>query len=146
MTIDFRQACVVSDSQVCRIEITGHPVMTPAKHPLELPTPALADAVLAEWQRQQEKPDPADMPLTRLCNSAIDHVIPRRDAVISEITGYGKADLLCYRVSGPGDLRARQEEHWQPLLDWCAGEKGCALTVTEDVIPLEQPDEALETA
>ena len=52
------------------ILLDGKPVRTPAKLPLVVPTPALAEALAAEWRAQGDLVEPDTMPMTRLANSA----------------------------------------------------------------------------
>ncbi len=61
--------------------------------------------VAAEWERQSEIIDPADMPLTRLLNSAIDGVAHTMAETRADILGYAGSDLLCYRARRAGDAR-----------------------------------------
>src|SRR5260370_26307560 len=51
--------------------LDGRPVKTPARHPLTLPTRALAQALADEWEAQGEHIDPARMPLTRPCDPTL---------------------------------------------------------------------------
>ena len=116
---------------------------TPMKAPLELPTRPLAEAVAAEWARQEERIDPFDMPLTRLSNAAIDRVRGRRAAVIADICAHGAHELLCYRAEGPMAFAHLQERTWEPLLQWAEGELGAAFARACGVMPVEQPEETL---
>ena len=59
--------------------------------------------VAAEWERQRETIDPADMPLTRLLNSAIDGVAHTMAETRADILSYAGSDLLCYRAEEPDD-------------------------------------------
>jgi chaperone required for assembly of F1-ATPase len=117
---------------------------TPAGLALALPTRPLADAVAEEWRQQGETIKPQSMPLFSLAATAIDRVLPLRDAVIGQICAYAGADLLCYRARQPSDLVAAQHAAWQPLLDWAAATFGARLTVTEGVIPVVQPPAAVQ--
>src|SRR3974390_2264096 len=76
--------------------LDGRPIRTPARRPLTAPTPALADALAAEWGAHKEVVDPARMPLIRLANVVIDAVTDRRQAVADEIAKYLGSDLLFY--------------------------------------------------
>ena len=58
------------------IRLDGKPVKTPAKAPLAVPTPALAEAIADEWRSVEGTIDPREMPLTGLANAAIDRVAP----------------------------------------------------------------------
>src|SRR5206468_980277 len=100
------------------IRLDGRPVKTPARLPLGVPTPALAEAIAREWSDVGEKVDPRSMPLTGLANAAIDRVAPVREAFARSLAEYAQGDLLCYRADGPRPLLERQEEHWDGLLAW----------------------------
>lgn len=125
------------------IQLDGRPVRTPARAPLALPTPALADAVAAEWHGQGENVDPAIMPMTGLANAAIDHVAPKPADFAAGVARYAQSDLLCYRADGPEALVARQAAAWDPLLDWARARYDVAFAVTQGIIPVPQPDETL---
>ena len=108
-----------------------------------MPSRALAEAIAREWQAQDEKIDPATMPVTRGANAAIDKVRSQHAEVAALIADYGGTDLLCYRAEAPRELVARQSEHWDPLLDWAEAALGARLAVTQGVVPVAQPEAAL---
>lgn len=126
-----------------RVLLDGRAVRTPARNELIVPTRALAEAVRAEWAAVADRIDPRQMPHTRSANAAIDKVAPHFDDVAAMIAAYGETDLLCYRAEGPEELRARQAEAWDPLLDWAARELGARLVVTQGIVPVPQPAESL---
>ena len=125
------------------IALDGRPIRTPGGAKVALPGRALAAAIAAEWAAQEGKVDVLSMPLMRLAATALDRIGRERDAVVSTLAAYAAHDLLCYRADAPGALAARQADSWQPLLDWCARAHGAQLAVTEGVIHVEQPPEAL---
>ena len=125
------------------VTLDGRQVKTPAKAPLVVPSRALAEAIAREWQAQDEKIDPATMPVTRGANAAIDKVRSQHAEVAALIADYGGTDLLCYRAEAPRELVARQSEHWDPLLDWAEAALGARLAVTQGVVPVAQPEAAL---
>lgn len=125
------------------VTLDGRPVRTPAGGSLATPNRALAEAVAAEWQAQEDEIRPDTMPLTRLAGTAIDQVAGRRAQVVAEIAAYGTTDLLCHRADMPAELVARQNAAWQPLLDWLAERYGARLGVTRGVLPCEHPEDAL---
>ena len=84
--------------------------------------------VAAEWERQRETLDPADMPLTRLLNSAIDGVARTMAETRADILRYAGSDLLCYRAEAPEALAERQAEAFDPTLRWAAETLGARLT------------------
>lgn len=100
------------------IALDARPVRTPGRAPLILPTPALAEAVAAEWLAVGDTVDPRAMPLTGLANAAIDRIAPDREAFAAGIARYGENDLLYYRAESPPELVARQQAAWDPVLAW----------------------------
>ena len=100
------------------IALDGRVVKTPLKSPLQLPLPALAEAVAAEWAGQGDKLDPATMLFTKLANTAIDRVAPNHAAITAEILDFAGSDLVCYRAEAPEALAARQRMHWDPVIAW----------------------------
>jgi chaperone required for assembly of F1-ATPase len=125
------------------VTLDGRLVKTPGKHDLIVPYAALATAVAAEWDAQQEEIRPAAMPLTRLAGTTIDRALVQREAIVRQVAQYAGTDLVCYRAGHPPALAARQQALWQPLLDWAAKRYGAPLVVTAGVIPARQPAASL---
>jgi len=66
------------------VALDGRSMRTPAKHELVVPSIALADAIAAEWDAQQDDIRPATMPLTRLAATAIDRTRAQRTLVVAD--------------------------------------------------------------
>ena len=126
------------------VVLDDRPVRTPGKRPLILPTEALAKAIAAEWDAQEDQIDPNTMPLTRAANSAIEKVAPQFDAVAQMLAEYGGTDLLSYRAEQPEDLVQKQAAGWDPLIDWAATELHAPLRITHGVVPVPQDTTSLE--
>lgn len=126
------------------VKLDGRPVRTPAKAPLVVPTPMMADAIAQEWDAQEKLVDPRTMPVTRGANAAIDKVRTQRAEVIALLAEYGDSDLLCYRAAGPEELITLQSEGWDPMLDWAADTLGARLFVGEGVMHVTQKPDALD--
>lgn len=126
-----------------RVRLDGRPIRTPGGRPLILPTQAVAEAIAEEWQRQTDRIDVAAMAFTRLAATAVDRVAEGRAGVIEMLLSYAGADALCYRAEEPLDLVLRQQQRWQPLLDWAAESLGARLVVTLGILPVAQPEPAL---
>ena len=139
----YREAAFAPADGGYRLTLDGRPANTPARNPLVLPTRALAEAVAAEWAAQEQSIDPARMPLTRLANTAIDGVAPRRAAVAADLAAYAGTDLLAYRAGEPDRLVAAQAAAWDPILDWARTEFGARLILSEGVMHVEQAPEAV---
>ena len=138
----YRDATVAPGEDGYSVTLDGKPLRTPGKAELRVPSRALAEAIAAEWRAQVSEVRPQNLPLTRLANTALDLVTPRRAQIVAEIANYAGTDLLCYRAEHPPELVARQARIWQPLLDWAA-ERYAPLTVTAGVLPCAQPVESL---
>ena len=140
----WQNAGVETAGEGFAVRLDGRPLRTPLKTELVVPSRALAEGVAAEWDAQEGRIDPLGMPLTRAANATLDKVAPQRAEVAAGLAEYGGSDLLCYRATGPEPLVARQAEGWDPMLDWAAREIGARLVVTEGVVPVPQPEAALD--
>lgn len=121
------------------IALDGRPVRTPARASLRVDSPALAEAIAAEWQAQGERIDPASMPLTGLANAAIDLAGPDPAAFAAPIAAYAESDLFCYRDDRDAALQAEQASAWNPLLAWAEARYGVEFALAQGVLPIDQP-------
>jgi chaperone required for assembly of F1-ATPase len=142
----YDKAAVEDGPQGSAILLDGKPVRTPARRLLSAPAPALAKALAAEWNAQQDAVDPAAMPLTRLANSIIDGVAQTPQPVADEIAQYLGSDLLFYRAEGPQALVERQARQWDPIVTWARDVLGARFVLAAGVMFIEQPEEALAAA
>ena len=142
----FYQRAHVGEAAPFAVLLDNRPVRTPAGNALALPSRALGEAVAAEWDAQQERIDPAVMPLTRLVNSIIDGVATAPAPVADEVAKYLGSDLVCYRADTPAGLVARQAQHWDPILDWARETLGARFVLAEGVMFAAQPDHAILAA
>ncbi|MEO6298310.1 MAG: ATP12 family chaperone protein, partial [Paracoccaceae bacterium] len=125
------------------VHLDARQARTPGKHPLILPTLAMAQAVAVEWDAQQGLLKPETMPFTRAANSAIDKVTPQFAEVVAILAAYGETDLLCYRATGPEGLVVRQNSGWNPLLDWAADALHAPLIAVPGVMFIPQAADSL---
>ncbi|MFQ5535125.1 MAG: ATP12 family chaperone protein [Sphingomonadales bacterium] len=139
----YKRADYRAEDEGFAITLDDRRVRTPAKAFLDVPFEALARAIAGEWAAQGEEIAPDAMPLTRLANTAIDRVVGRKSEVVDEITRFAETDLLCCRADGPDSLVARQNESWQPLIEWANERHGARLAVTSGVLPVTQDDTAV---
>ncbi len=142
----YQQAAVEAGEGGYRVALDGKPIRTPAKALLVLPTAALAEAIAGEWR---EVPDKAELkvghlPLTRLATTGTDRVAGQRERVIDDTAKYAQSDLLCYRAGDPESLVARQNDVWQPLVDWAAERYGARLKLASGTTFVEQPADAIQ--
>jgi chaperone required for assembly of F1-ATPase len=140
-------AAVASDQGGFRVLLDGRVVRLPSGTPLALPRRPLAEAIAAEWDAagggKGGKMGWTDVPLTCLAGTAQERIAPNPEPVVLEIARYGATDLLCYRAGEPEELARRQQEQWQPWLDWADSEYGARLRVTSGVMPVAQDPSAL---
>lgn len=136
----YKVAGLAGSEEGFRLILDGRSANTPARHPLTLPTRSLGEAIAAEWAAQAEFIDPSTMPLTRLANTAIDGVAPRRDAVIDDLSAYAGTDLVAYRAGDPERLVADQARAWNPVIDWAHETLGVRLILSEGVMHVTQPE------
>jgi chaperone required for assembly of F1-ATPase len=123
--------------------LDGRGARTPGRNALAAPGRALMLKVGEEWERQRETIDPANMPLTRLLNSAIDGVAHAMAETRADILSYAGSDLLCYRAEEPENLVARQAHAFDPVLRWAGESLQARLKVTTGVMHVAQLPEAL---
>ncbi len=125
-----------------QVLLDGRPIRTPGQRPLLLPTADLASALAEEWAGQGETIEPAAMPLMRLAVTATDRMPELRAPAITDIVAYVATDLVCYRAGGPLELVNRQQQRWQPELDWLRQAFGIQLLTTTALLPMPQPEAA----
>jgi len=140
----YKAAGVEESGAGFQLVLDGKPARTPAKKALAVPTRALGEALSEEWNGQGAEIDPANMPLTRIVNSAIDGVAPRSEAVIADIAKYAGSDLVCYRAGEPERLVADQAAAWDPILAWAREALGARFVLSTGVMHVEQPGAAVE--
>jgi chaperone required for assembly of F1-ATPase len=139
----YRQAAAAQLDGLHVVTLDGKPALTPGRARLALPTLSAAQAVAAEWENQIAVVDPAQMPLTRLLNSALDAVAQEVEAVRADVVKYAGSDLLCYRAGEPESLIEAQNHAWDPIIAWAREEIGADLALTQGVVFVEQPLEAI---
>jgi chaperone required for assembly of F1-ATPase len=128
------------------VHLDGKPARTPAGRALAAPVPELARALAEEWAAQGEHIEPAKMPRTRLANTVIDGVAAARGEIAAEIRKFLASDLVFYGAEAPAPLRARQAQHWDPILDWARQALGADFKVGTGVVHVAQSTAALEAA
>lgn len=142
----FYRAATVGEGTPYPLLLDGRAVKTPAGNALAAPALSLAQAIAAEWEAQGERIDPAAMPLTRLANTIIDGVAPNPEPVRQEIGRYLGSDLVCYRASTPAGLVNKQMQHWDPVLAWTRAAHGARFVLSEGVMFVAQPEDAVAAA
>ncbi len=135
----FKTAAASENDGVFALTLDGKGARTPGGNPLVLRGRAVVEALAAEWNALKDIIDPAEMPLTRLVNSALDGVARNMDETRAEIAKYARSDLLCYRAGEPESLVAAQTAAWDPLLDWAREALGARFVASTGITFVEQP-------
>ena len=123
--------------------LDGRAAHTPGKNKLLIPVRVLAETVASEWTGQGEFLIPAEMPLTRLANSALDGVAHALEATVAEVAGYAGADLVCYRALEPEGLVSRQAEAFDPVLAFAEQRLGALFRLAGGIMHVEQTPASL---
>lgn len=126
------------------VALDGRVLRTPNKAALQLPTQALAEAVASEWNAQGETIDAQTMPMMTLACTAIDWVHQERAQAVETTAAFAEHDLVCYWAEEPPELVARQQESWQPLLDWVTLAFDAPLIVIQGILSKPQPATSVE--
>jgi chaperone required for assembly of F1-ATPase len=141
----YKQSGVAEIDGGFAVTLDGKPIRTPSGRQVVAPARGIADAIAAEWNAQGEAIDPLSMPLTRFANSVAE-VADRVDAVADDVAKYLGSDLLFYRAGYPEALVAREAAHWDPVLSWAANELGAHFILSEGIVHVAQPEQAIKAA
>ncbi|MER8915348.1 ATP12 family chaperone protein [Mesorhizobium sp. M0761] len=139
----YKDVSVAAVEDGFAVHLDGKPVRTPGKALLALPTEKAAALVANEFAAQGETIDPVTMPVLRLVNTAIDGVASDPQAVLEDVLRFASSDLTCYRADAPQGLVERQNQHWDPVIDWARATLGARFNLAEGIIHVEQPRESL---
>jgi chaperone required for assembly of F1-ATPase len=142
----YAKAGVAAAEGTFTVTLDGKPIRTPSGRVITIPSAEIAGAVAAEWEAQGEAIDPLTMPLTRFANSVVEAVVDRVDMVADDVAKYLNSDLLFYRAGHPEALVEREASHWDPVLFWAADELGAHFILTEGIVHVRQPDQAVAAA
>jgi len=116
----YAQADVEKREEGFVVTLDGRVVKTPARRDLLLPTDELAQNIVQEFAIQEEKINPITMPMTRLANTVIDGIVDNLHAIAEDIMRFIAADQLFYRADSPLELVTRQQQAYDPVLDFIA--------------------------
>ncbi|HSF12317.1 MAG TPA: ATP12 family protein [Erythrobacter sp.] len=126
-----------------QVLLDGRGVKTVGGAPQVAPTPALGEALAAEWLRQGDEIDPASLPLRDMTDYAIDVVAADPATIADGMISYAETDTLCYRADPDEPLHARQMEVWEPLLARFEADHGVRLVRVSGIVHRPQPPETL---
>ncbi len=134
----WNEVAVVALVEGFTIHLDRRPLRLPEGEELRLPGAALAQAVAEEWRGLGQEFSYEDVKLTRIIGTGTSRIAPAPEPSIAALARYGESDLLCYRASTPVALARRQQERWQPWLDWAARVLDAPLAITDGVMPCPQ--------
>jgi chaperone required for assembly of F1-ATPase len=141
-------ASVERTDQGYRILLDGKPMRLPSGAALVARSSRLAHAIAEEWQaaggEKGGEMSFKDTPLTRLAGTALERIAPDPAPTVDAIARYGESDLLCYRAETPQKLVERQQQQWQPWLDWVALTYGAPLRVATGVGYVKQHHDSID--
>ena len=120
--------------------LDGREIKTPEKKRIEIPSYALAQAVVQEWQQQAEQINPMTMPMMRLLVTCLDQIALKRAQHNNLLAAYIDTDLLCYRSENQA-LARKQAQIWGPLMDWASSALNMPLISTDGLMPIAQKAE-----
>lgn len=140
----YSDVTVLQEPDGFAVRLDGRRALTPARHPLALPTVAMAEKIAQEWNAVEVEIDPRQMPHTRLANSVIDGVGSSQPAVLADVTRYATSDLLVYRAGEPERLVQAQAAAWDPIVTWSRDTFGAPLILAEGVMFVAQPEPTLQ--
>lgn len=132
---------LVAEGEAFALYRNGRYLMTPKGKVFKASSQPLMEAILAEWRAQGEKINAAQMPLTQLMATANDIVAVDRKKIIDGMLAYIGTDLLCHQVDEPPALAEKQQELWQPIIDWCAHRYDISFAISRSVMPVAQSPE-----
>ena len=140
----YKTVTVVGAGDRFTLELDGRSLKTPSRHALAVPRHPIAEAIAAEWEAQETHIDPGTMPVTRLANTIVDGIAGNPRPILDEVGRYIETDMLFYRAGEPARLVERQRLEWDPILSWAHETLGHRFELTEGVMHVAQPGEALE--
>jgi chaperone required for assembly of F1-ATPase len=126
--------------------LDDRPIKTPSRKLVVVPNRAIAEAIAAEWESQQETINPLTMPLTRFANSVVEGVVDKVELVADDVAKYLGSDLLFYRAGHPVTLVELEAAYWDPVVFWAAKSLNAHFVLTEGVVHVRQPDAAIAAA
>ncbi|XP_004209949.1 ATP synthase mitochondrial F1 complex assembly factor 2 isoform X1 [Hydra vulgaris] len=123
------------------IQLDKRTIKTPLGKPLLVPCEPLGIAVANEWHMQDSDINTSVMPLTVICNTAIDNPcsITKSD-LVNGMLRYFQTDTICALADQPEELVELQAREWVPIINWFSKWHGISVVSTSSLFELKQPD------
>ncbi len=141
----YETATVVQNGGGYGVALDARTLRTPGGAVFVSPTRALAQLCADEWAVQGEHIIPASMPVSQLAFASLDWTTKNSEQLADYVTVFGETDLCCHRADSPADLRAKQAEHWDPIVAWAGDALGVHLPVVTGIVAARVEPEALAT-
>lgn len=96
-------------------------IKTPLGNALSTLSAPKAQAVVAEWEQQQDTIVPHTMPVTKYLNSVYDKIMPNYDYIIAQLVDYSDTDcILFFSDKKNTALYETQQKYWLPVIHYFA--------------------------
>nr|ABY62782.1 ATP synthase mitochondrial F1 complex assembly factor-like protein [Hydractinia symbiolongicarpus] len=142
----YKNVDIHPDKNGYLIQLDNRTIKTPLLNQLCVPTKRLAVAVANEWFMQTEVIDQHNMPLTAICNTAIDNPTNiTQEELVDEILNFFHTDTICALTEEPEALMWLQKEKWTPIHEWFSKKFNVEVNASSDLFGLYQPDHTIST-
>lgn len=136
----YKKASLLEKGNLFSVGLDGRAIKTPLGHTIALPSKALAEKLVEEWDSQKEDILPQSMPLTQIVTTHLDKTVGQRESVYQTIFPYVHGDTILYFNGDEEDLFVEQEEKWLPFIRRFEKEFGVSYTVQKDIIAQDQAE------
>ncbi|WP_332065469.1 ATP12 family chaperone protein [Bartonella sp. CB189] len=140
----YKEVKIVCEERGFSILLDESLVKTPIGRHFIVPTEGFAELVAQEFKNQIVVIDIEKMPVTRFVNTVIDGVMDDMQVVFEDLLRFVACDMIFYRAQGPKELVQQQCKQWDPILDWVEERLGSRFNLTEGLMHVEQPREAIQ--
>lgn len=141
------KATYIKDDDGFRIYLDKQLLRLPQKSILTVSNETLAKRIVDEWQNAGCKKGDIfsfdTLPITRIISTLIEKIKPDRKKYIDVLLPYVNGELLCYRAEKPKQLVNRQNQLWQPILQWIEEFLHITFRVTKGVMPIMQDKQTI---
>ena len=117
---------------------------TPRGQACLIPSRPLALAIASEWQSQKTVIKQAQMHLTSLTFTSIDNPMnSSNESLTDKLVDFLETDTVCYRSEEPEELRKKEDQRWNPIVDWFTRRYNVEVDVISNLLQIPVPEETL---
>jgi chaperone required for assembly of F1-ATPase len=141
----WTETSIAEQAGLFTVRLDAKPLRLPNGHSLAVPQRGLAEAIATEWQVAAlgGEIDATTLRLTSLAGQTQLVIAPDTQALTGALLARLRSDLLIYRTDDPPELSVRQQQAWQPWLDWAADDLSAPLIATCQLIAHDPAPAAL---